>query len=181
MPITSLAGHSLLVRSPRWSVGDEDRHKPSGGCHAIFTTDEKGYSPEIFSRVGGEIYIAGLNSTKLPLPDIVTDKQIDPESIETLKITAKRLLGMQDVNGEPGPDDLEVLREGLCFRPVTEKGVPVIGKIDERKLGMEGVESVWVAAGHGPWGISLSLGTGLCMAEMVEGRKTSADVRKLAP
>jgi glycine/D-amino acid oxidase-like deaminating enzyme len=38
---------------------------------------------------------------------------------------------------------------------------------------------VWIASGHGPWGISLSLGTGLVVSELVEGRKPSADISNL--
>ncbi|MCJ1254874.1 hypothetical protein MMC24_002690 [Lignoscripta atroalba] len=174
IPISSLAGHSLLIRSPRWKSGD-DRLDGKAGCHAVFTTDDKGYSPEVFSRVGGEIYIAGLNDAALPLPEVATDRKIDVKSVDVLKGTAKRLLGK-----DGGEDDLEVLREGLCFRPVTRKGVPIVGRVKDEGLGLEtkgGSDGgVWIAAGHGPWGISLSLGTGKCVAEMVEGRKTSADV-----
>ena len=65
---------------------------------------------------------------------------------------------------------LEIVREGLCFRPVFERGACVLGP-----LAGEG-EGVWVAGGHGPWGICLSLGTGVCVAEMVEGRECSAEV-----
>ena len=129
----------------------------------------------MFSRVGGEIYIAGLNDAALPLPEVATDRKIDVKSVDVLKGTAKRLLGK-----DGGEDDLEVLREGLCFRPVTRKGVPIVGRVKDEGLGLEtkgGSDGgVWIAAGHGPWGISLSLGTGKCVAEMVEGRKTSADV-----
>ena len=173
IPITSLAGHSLLIRSPRWNIGDENI--AGGGCHAVFTTDETGYSPEIFSRVGGEIYIAGLNSATMPLPKRATDRKIDNKSIQVLKTTAKRLLGKDDDD-----DDLEILREGLCFRPVSGKGIPIVGKVDDAVLGVNTEGGVWIAAGHGPWGISLSLGTGKVMSEMVEGRQTSANVRKLA-
>ncbi|MCJ1392023.1 hypothetical protein MMC18_004890 [Xylographa bjoerkii] len=173
IPITSLAGHSLLIRSPRWSIGDET--KGDGGCHAVFTTDETGYSPEIFSRLGGEIYIAGLNSATLPLPERATDRKISEKSIGVLKATAKRLLGRDD-----GDDDLEILREGLCFRPVGGNGVPIVGRVDDGVLGVKSEGGVWIAAGHGPWGISLSLGTGKVMSEMLEGRQTSANVRRLA-
>ncbi len=38
---------------------------------------------------------------------------------------------------------------------------------------------VYVAAGHGAWGISLSLGTGCVLAEMVEDKATSADISSL--
>ena len=173
LPISSLAGHSLVVRSPRWQSSHEEQ-----GCHAIFTTDAAGYSPEVFSRIGGEIYIAGLNSSKIPLPELATESQIDEESIEILKTTATRLLGV------PGKeDDLEIVRTGLCFRPVTNRGTPILDRVPEQMMGGEMSTrdggGVWIGAGHGPWGISLSLGTGKCLAEMVDGRKTSADVRGL--
>ncbi len=175
--ISSLAGHSLVVRSPRWSSEHEQGGK---GCHAVFTTDAAGYSPEIFSRMGEEIYIAGLNSSSIPLPNLATDSKIDPMSIGNLKKTAKRLLGTK-----LDAEDLEIVREGLCFRPATKKGVPIIARIPDKKLGAGmktrgGIEGgIFLAAGHGPWGISNSLGTGKVMAEMMMGKKTSVDISGL--
>lgn len=174
LPISSLAGHSLVVRSPRWSKEHEEK-----GCHAVFTTGEEGFSPEIFSRVGGEIYVAGLNDPSLALPKLPTESNIDERSIEVLKKTAKRLLG-----GRNDVDDLEVLKMGLCFRPVTNRGTPILGRIPDERLGSIGTRGgseggVWLAAGHGPWGISLSLGSGKIMAEMIQGRSTSVSVSGL--
>lgn len=173
IPITPYAGHSLVVRSPRWTKD----HEPHG-CHAIFATARKGFSPEIFSRIGEEVYIAGLNSSGLALPDIATEATVDAKSIEKLKTVAARYLGEEE-------NDLQVVREGLCFRPVTPNGVPILAKVPDRDLNIEGnggSPSVFIAAGHGPWGIALSLGTGKVMAEVLEGvpaRKLSADVRGL--
>lgn len=175
IPISSLAGHSLVVRSPRWSAEHEDK-----GCHAVFSTDVDGFSPEIFSRIGGEIYLAGLNDSTLTLPKTGAEAKVDAEQINRLKIVCRQMLGLS-----PGEeDDLEVLREGLCFRPVTNTGSPIVTRISEEKLG--GVRTqgggdggVFLCAGHGPWGISLSVGTGKVLSEMVEGVQTSADVRRL--
>ena len=173
IPISSLAGHSLVIRSRQWSRQHDER-----GCHAIFTTDEDGYSPEIFSRAGGEIYIAGLNSPSLPLPTLPTDSTTDETAVRQLKKTAYRFLG------GPHSDDLEIVREGLCFRPVTKRGTPFLTRIPDEALGnlttrrsAEG--GVWLAAGHGPWGISLSLGSGKIMAEMIQGQPTSVNVTGL--
>ena len=159
------------MRSPRWGREHEEK-----GCHAVFTTGEESYSPEIFSRIGGEIYVAGLNDASLALPYLATESKIDEASMETLKKTAKRLLG--------GKEDLEVVRTGLCFRPVTTRGTPILGRIPDESLGKMtargGTEGgVWVASGHGPWGISLSLGSGKVMAEMIQGRPTSVSVKGL--
>ncbi|TVY45615.1 putative oxidoreductase [Lachnellula subtilissima] len=176
IPISSLAGHSLVVRSPRWSKEHEEK-----GCHAIFTSDEDGYSPELFSRMGGEIYIAGLNDASLALPELATDSKIEEGAVNKLKKAAQRLLGTTEKL-----EEIEVVRKGLCFRPVTKQGTPIIAKIHDENLGGlstrgAGEGGVWLAAGHGPWGISLSLGTGKVMSEMILGKPTSVDVEGLRP
>ncbi|KAI9731839.1 MAG: hypothetical protein M1818_007704 [Claussenomyces sp. TS43310] len=175
LPITSLAGHSLVIRSPRWTQEHE-----TAGCHAVFTTDDAGFSPELFSRLGGDIYVAGLNDASLPLPALPTDSKIEPDAIAQLQQTAKRLLSL------PGEaQDLDVTRSALCFRPVTDRGTPILARFPDATLGpirtRAGADGgVFAAAGHGPWGISHSLGTGKVMAEMMQGLPTSVDIRGLA-
>lgn len=73
-----------------------------------------------------------------------------------------------------GDAELEVVRTGLCFRPVTPRGTPVVAWLADGRLG-----GVYVATGHGPWGIALSLGTGMVVVEMMGGRPTSADISGL--
>jgi hypothetical protein len=103
IPVSALAGHSLLVKSPRWSSIHEDN-----GCHAVFATDTLGFSPELFSRFGEEIYLAGLNSTTLPLPALASDAVAREVDVKQLKDVARGMLG-----GKEGGDDLVVLRESL--------------------------------------------------------------------
>lgn len=76
-------------------------------CHAVFATDTLGFSPEYFSRAGGEVYLAGLNSTMIPLPEVATDVQASPEAIKKLKDCATVMMGT--VNGK----ELEIMREAL--------------------------------------------------------------------
>lgn len=173
LPISSLAGHSLVLRSPRC----DEKLVETGGCHAIYTTSRPGYSPEAYSRAGGEIWLGGLNSSTLSLPGLATERVVQQEAIAELKRTAAALLGR----------DVEVTRESLCYRPVTPDGAPILARIGDDYLGGDGSIStrpgpeggVFVAAGHGPWGISHSLGTGIVLAEMAQGRPLSADVRSL--
>lgn len=174
LPITALSGHSMVVKSPRWAEELETKN-----CHAIYTTDESGAFPEMYSRVGGEIYLAGLNDASIPLPGLAIESKVYDTVVEKLQFICKRLLGLPS-----GIDDLEVVRTSLCFRPVTSKGAPILSRIADEKLG--GVKTrggsdggVFLAAGHGPWGISMSLGTGKVMAEMVQALPTSVDIKGL--
>ena len=173
--ISPLAGHSVVVKSPRWT-----REHETKGCDAVFTTMRSGFSPEIFSRLREEIYVAGLNDASIPLPDLPTEAKIDPSSIDELTKVSQRLLGKDGTD----VSDLQIIKEGLCFRPVTRRGVPILCQIPDKDLGgivtKPGADGgVFAAAGHGPWGISQSLGTGKVMAEMLERQKTSADVSAL--
>jgi glycine/D-amino acid oxidase-like deaminating enzyme len=183
IPISPLAGYSLLIQSPRHSLHDERTY---GRSHAIFSAPTKAYAwaPEVFSRKGREIYVAGLNDAKLPLPERATGAIIKHESMAELKKVAVRLMGRATSDGDQiTENDLEITREALCFRPVAERGTPIITKVSDIELGKDKKSpfggGVYVAAGHGPWGISLSLGSGKVVAEMIRGERTSADISQL--
>ncbi|KAI0660769.1 nucleotide-binding domain-containing protein [Cubamyces menziesii] len=147
----------------------------SNVCHAIFT-NAGGFAPEIFSRANGDVWLGGLNPASTQLPELPTDATLDPGEIERLLAVGRALCG----------EDIDLRTEGLCFRPVSVTGRPIITRLHEADLGdgakpggHDGAGGVYVATGHGPWGISLSLGTGRVVSEMVLGRETSADVSAL--
>lgn len=190
--LSPLAGYSLVVRSPRHTL-DHERIFNDGRSQALFTTypPSCGFSPEVFTREGGEIYIAGHNPD-LELPSCVEDvRQLwDSAEIKKLKDVAVRLIGKlpqdeaESSDNIINTDDLEILREGLCFRPVGDNEIPTVGRISDSSLG-DGVRAsakggVYIATGHGPWGISLSLGTGKILSELIQGGPSSADVSELA-
>jgi glycine/D-amino acid oxidase-like deaminating enzyme len=111
---------------------------------------------------------------------LATEAILLDEALRQLQEVARRLV-VADAGNK-----LEVVRKGLCFQPVvTTRTTPIIGCVSDSKLGggsrtKEGGEGgIFVGADHGSWGISLSLGTGRVLAEMVEGRNTSVDVRQL--
>ncbi|RAH78590.1 FAD dependent oxidoreductase superfamily [Aspergillus japonicus CBS 114.51] len=190
LPIYPLAGYSLVLRSPRYTV-EHEQTTYKGRSQALFTTypPNCGFCPELFSRQGAEVYIAGLNTRDIPLPERADDypKSMEQKEMDRLKAVSVRLLGKlakgssEATDEITNTDDLEVIREGLCFRPASERGTPFVGKINDSLLGksIKTAGGVYVAAGHGPWGISLSLGTGKVIAEMVKGVKPSADVSGL--
>lgn len=200
IPVSHLAGYSILLHSPRYTE-ERGPDLENARSNAVFTTqpDSCGFSPEIFSRQGGELYVAGLNPPDIPFPKRAEDtrKLMKRDDIDRLKNVAVQLLGKfagtKAVPDIPNTDDLEVVREGLCFRPISSRGTPIISKIDDACLG-KGISTgskdqdvtgrnaggVFVAAGHGPWGISLCLGTGRVITEMIDGMVTSVNIRRLS-
>ncbi|KAH9968854.1 FAD dependent oxidoreductase [Russula dissimulans] len=167
LPISHLSGHSLVLRSPHW----KPTVPPPTGCHAIFTTDsDANCEPGIFSRAGGDIYLAGLDTKKIPVPDVASEVQPEPASIEVLLRLARKLLG---------DDQFDVVQMGFCHRPISSTTAPLLTRLTSKQTGVNLHGGIWVSAGHGPWGISLSLGTGLVLAELVLGKSPSVDVSRL--
>lgn len=116
-----------------------------------------------------EVYVAGLNNETLALPELAgqTKDLIDGSKLEDLKKTTVALLGKQSGDSKQ-EDDLQLVRGGLCFRPVSESGVPIISRVEN--ISIKGAGGLYIASGHGPWGISLSLGTGFVVSEVLQGR-----------
>jgi glycine/D-amino acid oxidase-like deaminating enzyme len=187
LPITNLAGWSVVFRDPTPVLA-------STSCHSAFTTSSgENFCPEVFSRIqpvtsedcdsGREIYLAGLNSSEIPLPNLAaeveTPELYDPH-IESLLRAARRIFALSPVKSEENATNengsLEVLRTGLCHRPVTPNGLPLLMRLDPwhslvgnaSDAGMKD-GGLYVCAGHGPWGIALSLGSGKVCADLIMG------------
>jgi glycine/D-amino acid oxidase-like deaminating enzyme len=56
-------------------------------------------------------------------------------------------------------------RVRMCARPLSLDGRPLVGRVP-------GVEGLWIAAGHGPWGISTGPATGRLVADAILGHVT---------
>ncbi len=51
----------------------------------------------------------------------------------------------------------------VCARPLSRDGRPLVGRVP-------GIDGLWVAAGHGPWGISTGPASGRLIADLLDGR-----------
>ena len=177
--IGSLSGASIVIRSKRWQPLETNTSR----VNAVFSSKlVEGFAPEVFSRVGGEIYIAGLNDGSIPPPSPPAHSIPSSNSVDRLIDVARLLCDTGSIKAHGIGTDFEVVSRGLCFRPTTPRGMPVIGRIPLRGGSTYGKSfRLWIGSGHGPWGICLSLGTGMVLSQMVLGRPTSVDVSKLQP
>jgi D-amino-acid dehydrogenase len=53
-----------------------------------------------------------------------------------------------------------------CARPQSADGRPLVGRVP-------GIDGLWIAAGHGPWGISTGPASGRLIADLVSGRASA--------
>ena len=63
----------------------------------------------------------------------------------------------------PGVADAPLLALRHCARPFSTDGRPLVGAVS-------GIEGLWVAAGHGPWGISTGPGSARLVVDLILGR-----------
>jgi glycine/D-amino acid oxidase-like deaminating enzyme len=123
-------------------------------------------SIEVFPRADGSTLITAFSDqAPLPLdPAIVTP---EPSEIDRLRVIAEQL--------SPAFRPEKIIARQACFRPVTQDGLPLIGKAPQR-------EGVYVATGHNVWGILNAPATGEALAELIaEGRLSGTDLRPFDP
>ena len=123
-------------------------------------------SPELFPRSDGTTYVCAISSQS-PLPADPSRVVPDEGAIERLEIMSDRL--------SPALDGAKILARQACFRPVTQDGLPLIGRI-------VGLNGAFVATGHSVWGILNAPATGEAMADLiVHGASRNVDLSAFDP
>ena len=157
--VGGLKGHSLVFR-----------YRPPGPATALFVAyeDVTGHrdDPEVVPRADGTTYICGLSSDDA-LPLEPGDVGPDPGAHERLRATATAI--------SPDLGNAELLSAGACFRPITQDGLPLLGRIP-------GMEGAYVATGHSVWGMLNAPASGEAMAELIlDGEASSLDLAHFDP
>ena len=149
-------------RSPS-IVYDIGPNVPADALFLESETDGDAVSIEVFPRADGSTHVTALSDiAPLPLdPATVTP---DREAIARLQAMAERL--------SPLFRPEKIIAKQACFRPVTEDGLPLIGRLLES-------EGFYVATGHNVWGILNAPATGEALAQLIADG-TTRDVN-LAP
>jgi glycine/D-amino acid oxidase-like deaminating enzyme len=130
---------------------------PRHGLEAIDITIEPGHEDEAGPRVADDavefslvpaVGSSALGSTFLPV-------EPDPAAW----VDALRRVGARYV---PGVADAPLVGLRCCARPVSMDGRPLIGPA-------AWADGLWIAAGHGPWGISTGPGSARLLARAILG------------
>ena len=176
------SGNWLVVKSPA---------KPliHNRCEIIFD-DYVEHQLEFVGRNDGTIWISGLDNRVKRLGDVKGSEVPDEDAFSMLSGYARRFLLASEM--EEG-DDPDVLATGRTYRPTIDRELPIIAHVDPRKLcpvnqtdgncpvgDLDGPPGgVFVCSGHGRYGITLAMGSGRLMSQMIMGDATDFDVSKL--
>ena len=110
-------------------------------------------SVEVFPRADGSTHVTAFSGQD-PLPLDPADVGPDPDAIARLQTICERL--------SPAFRADRIIARQACFRPATQDGLPLIGKVS-------GSAGAYIATGHSVWGILNAPATGEAMAELVAG------------
>jgi hypothetical protein len=133
MRLPAIFGH----RSPSL-VYDTDRDVPADSFFLEYH-EESGaaVTVEVFPRADGSTLITAFtDQAALPLDPAAV--RPEPSEIDRLEAIAERL--------SPLFRPERIIARQSCFRPVTQDGLPLIGKVSQD-------EDVYIATGHSVWGI----------------------------
>jgi len=136
------------------------------------------------------IWVCGLNNEGSKLGKIDDEAEPDEDAISLLRKYAHQFLW----NGECAQEDsLEVLEKGRTHRPTIDRELPILASLTRGDLcgpriskqqslygqGDYAKSGVWVCTGHGRYGITLGLGSGKLMSQLILGEKPDLDVAAL--
>ncbi len=143
---------------------------PNVPPHALFVdyraADGRAFEPEIIPRPNGDVYVCGMADPQ-PLPESAEGVKVDDAACDVLARAAGRVSSALAT--------ARVTRRQACYRPVTDDGLPLIGRVP-------GVAGAYVATGHGPWGMLNAPATGLALAEMItDGKPAAVDLGPFDP
>ena len=121
---------------------------------------------EVFPRADGSTLVTAF-SDQAPLPLDPAVVAADQNEVDRLQAISERLSPFFR------PD--RIIARQACFRPVTQDGLPLIGKVPQ-------IEGVYVATGHSVWGILNAPATGQALAELIaEGVSRTTDLSPFDP
>jgi glycine/D-amino acid oxidase-like deaminating enzyme len=121
---------------------------------------------EVFPRPDGSTYVTAWSDT-VAFPIDPADVEPDGNRMDMLRTMSKRL--------SPLFRPEKIIARQACFRPVTADGLPLIGRVPHD-------EGLYIATGHGVWGILNAPATGEVLAQLIaEGATGNVDLSPFDP
>lgn len=169
------AGDWIIFRSP------EQRSATS--IAAVYFDEIVGEKLEFAGRNDQKVWATGEKSQIGTLPKPGDAPEPDEKALLNLLANATRFLKYKQ-GDEPG---LHIIKQGRSFRPETPSRLPVITAVPGCKLNTQDTTlpsddrrpSVFINSGHGSYGVTLGMGSGKVMSQIIMGSKPDVDLSKM--
>ncbi|KAI0859126.1 hypothetical protein F4860DRAFT_483965 [Xylaria cubensis] len=154
--------------------------------------DMAGEKIEFAGRNDGTIWACGRRNFTANLPPPGDQQEPDEAVIDELAGYARKWINWQCncnsvENQQNNHNSLELVGKGRAFRPATPSGLPIIDKVSPVDLTANpascntslasGVPNgVFVCWGHGSYGLTLGMGSGRLMSQLMRGEKPDIDI-----
>ncbi|KAK3938169.1 hypothetical protein QBC46DRAFT_441324 [Diplogelasinospora grovesii] len=119
------------------------------------------------------------------MPGGTMEDEPNEEVIVALLRYSERFIRRSRDSSEKRAVQLQVKEKGRAFRPFTEPGLPIISAIPARQLVPSSSSrtrsvpsNVFICFGHGSYGVTLGMGSGKLMAQVVRGETPDIDLTK---
>lgn len=144
---------------------------------------------EFAGRNDGTIWVCGRKNLTASLPPLGFIAEPDERMIKDLTDSARTFLNWNCRCAAKHVGELQIVNKGRAFRPTTKSGLPVISEVIPSDLtsvlastfrGLKSSSTVFVCWGHGSYGLTLGMGTGKVMSQLIRGEKPDLDLSLFA-
>jgi glycine/D-amino acid oxidase-like deaminating enzyme len=137
------------------------------------------------------VWVCGINDQRTPLGHVGENVQPDEEAISRLIDHANRYLASPTGVSR---EKLQPLAKGRTYRPTIARDLPIIASVPSSKLLLGGSKpatagstlprqmpsaQIHICTGHGRHGLTLGIGSGKLMSQMVLGKTPDFDMSNL--
>lgn len=147
-----------------------------------------GEKMEFAGRVDGTIWACGRSNITAHLPPPGEMDDPDERLIDELGSHARKWLNWAcKCKEEHADSSFRLVAKGRGFRPATKSGLPIISKISPSNLANSATDDgnskavassggLFVCWGHGSYGLTLGMGSGRLMSQLMNGDKPDIDL-----
>ncbi|KAL8847098.1 MAG: hypothetical protein Q9221_007847 [Calogaya cf. arnoldii] len=164
-----------VISAGEWFVF-ENPEPHSSVIAATYFDDIVGEKLEFAGRNDHTIWVTGAKTDNGTVPEVGEVPEPKASSLAKLKAYSDTFL-KQPQGG------LRIVKQGRSYRPANEKQLPIIAGVPSSKLSTnrnkDGKPSVYINAGHGSYGVTLGMGSGKIMSQLILGEEPSVNVSKL--
>lgn len=172
-----------VIDAGDWIIFSNPELRSAKPIAAVYFDEIVGEKLEFAGRNDQKVWATGPKSPIGTLPKAGDAPEPDEKAILKLLANATRFLKHKQGDG-PG---LHVVQQGRSFRPETPSRLPIISAVPGSKLTTQDTTilsddrrpSVFINSGHGSHGISLGMGSGKVMSQIILGRKPDVDLSKM--